>query len=369
MGINDVNSITTTDLTNNEVAYEILDQNTETNTYHPDWSKWHGHYRQIPEIQSTIDKVAFWACGTGIKAKDPSRQKQIDNIRGNGKDTITEIGRNMMRTSSICGDAIAEIMKDNRGALKNLKPLNPGSVEWETNEKGIITEYRQISINQTTKVKTILATWTPDQIFHLPLNRIADENHGIGTIEKLAKIIVQKHEAQDLMQLLFRRMLFPVRMIEVDTDKEAEMATLKAKFENQIKSGEVMLVPMGTAKMTTEQIVAVVQDSMNWLTYLNKYFILSEGVPEVILGSINSKDTEGASKILAWAWEQVVRNKQNWFEEQFKAQIGFEIDLPDAPTLDPTILAYTRKSGSLNAGRGNNSMEGKDMMNPTGASK
>jgi hypothetical protein len=130
-----------------------------------------------------------------------------------------------------------------------------------------------------------------------------------------------------------------------------------------------MLVPLGTAKMTTEQLQALIKDSMEWILYLQKYFVMSEGVPEVILGSISSRDTEGASKILMLAYEQVIRNKQDWFEQQFKAQLGIEIDLPDPPTINPLILTDIRKSGALNASRGNNSMTGLDSINPAGENK
>ena len=38
-------------------------QDTTTNNYISDWTKWHGIYRSIPEARSTIDVECFWIVG------------------------------------------------------------------------------------------------------------------------------------------------------------------------------------------------------------------------------------------------------------------------------------------------------------------
>lgn len=354
MGINSISSVTTTDLSTQVTTASVDTKDTEISYYTPNWTKWHGYYRYTPEIQATIDKICMWASGKGIKAKEASRQKQLDKITGIGKDTIRDIVQNLMRTATICGDAFAEIIKDDRGALKNLKVLSPGTIQIITDQRGMIIGYEQISLktNGAVREKIVMARWKPEEIFHLSWNRIADETHGISTIEKIENIILKRKDAQDIMEKYFRRMVYPVRFIEVDTDNESEMSTMKTKYETAINKGEVILVPKDTTKISTDDPNTQISDALQWMFYLQKYFIMSEGVPEVILGSINSKDTEGASKILYLAFEQAVKNKQNWFEEQWKAQIGFEVDLPEPPSIDPMILTDMRKGGgSGGAGR------------------
>jgi hypothetical protein len=373
MGIYDTSSITNTDLNNSITNPSINTQNTEISTYICDWSKWHGMYRTIPELQAVIDKIVMWAAGKGIKAVDPNKQKEIDRIVGFGKDTARDVAINLMKVAIIGGDGFGEIIKNKRGELLNLKPLSPGSLSINSNNKGMLEPYQQVEVKTGADGKPQI---TPigekieiKNIFHLCRGRIADETHGISTFEKLQDVILKKKDSQDMMQMIFRRLLFPVRIIEIDTDDDTKMAALKAKYQTLIDKGEVMLAPKDTAKLTTEQMQAIIKDSMEWILFLQKYFILSEGVPEVILGSISSKDTEGASKILYLAYEQVVKNLQNWFEEAWKQQIGFEIDLPEPPSIDPLILTDSRKSGSMDASKGNQNMTGKDSINPIGQNK
>lgn len=137
MGIYDTSSITNTDLNNSITNPSINTQNTEISTYICDWSKWHGMYRTIPELQAVIDKIVMWAAGKGIKAVDPNKQKEIDRIVGFGKDTARDVAINLMKVAIIGGDGFGEIIKNKRGELQNLKPLSPGSLSINSNNKGM----------------------------------------------------------------------------------------------------------------------------------------------------------------------------------------------------------------------------------------
>lgn len=357
MGIYDISSATTSELSTTITSLSADVRDTEFTNYTTDWSKWHGYYRtKFPILNAAIDKIAFWTAGKGVIAKESSRQKQIDKITGCGKDTIRDIAINLIRTKRICGEAFAEKIKNNRGEIINLIPRSPGNMETVSNGAGIITRYNQIQWKDNgngKQEKIILAHWKPEEIFHLMHNRIADESHGISTYEKIEDILLKKLNAEDLMQKIFIRLLYPVRFLEVDTDDDAKMSSLKTKYQDQINKGEIMLVPLGTTKLTTEQIQTIIKDSMEWVYYLQKAMLISEGVPEVILGGITDKDTEGAVKILYMAYSQVVNNEQDFFESQWKSQIGFEIELPEPPSIDPLVLANARKAGSTNAAGGN----------------
>jgi hypothetical protein len=362
MGLYDISSATTTNLTTTLTDISVDEQDTEISTYTPSWAKWHGYYRKVPELQAVIDKVAEWACGRGIKAKDASKQKQLDKIRGFGKDTAQSIARNLIRTGKTAGDCFAEILKNNRGELVNLKPLNPGTIRIVADNKGIILRYEQISQKYSGAgglPPKILATWAPDEIFHLPWNRIADEIHGISTIEKLETAILMIQEAESVMKKIIRRNAKPIVVIEADTDDAAKMAELKTKYASLIENDEAMIVSREAVKLLDFTSKLAI-DPLPWMNYLIKKFIVAEGVPEVVLGSINAGDTEGASKILMLGFEQVVKTIQLFFEEQWAAQIGWEIDLPEPPSINPLVLTDSRKSG-----QGNSPTD----INPTGQNK
>jgi hypothetical protein len=371
MGLYDISSTTNSEMSGNLTEVLISPQDTSISLYSPDWTKWHGIYREVPEIQTTIDKVSFWSAGKGVIAKEPGKQKQLDKITGDGKDTIRDIVINLMRTARICGDSFASITWNTRGELINLKVLSPGSIEIETDNRGIITKYRQISYKGTgtERQKIILETWEPEEMFHLCWNRIADETHGISTIEKLEPIIKKRKRAQEIIDTMYERLIYPIRIIEADTDDPIKLAELKEKYKEMIDKKEIMIVPKDSMKFDSSTVQILLADLLEWPNYLQKYFVMSEGVPEVILGSINSKDTEGASKILYLAYEQVIKNSQNYFEEQWKSQIGFEIDLPEPPSLNPVVVADNKKSGSMDASKGNNNMSSSGNMSPKDSNK
>ncbi len=351
MGIYDIDSVDTTNLSTGLSKVSINGQETEIGLYVPDWKKWHGYYRKVGRLQAIIDKVAVWAAGKGVKAKEASRQKQLDKIKGFGKDTARDIVINLIRSADICGDSFAEIITNNRGELLNLKVLSPGSIEIVNDDRGMLVGYNQIawkSGGQTQELKkVILEKFKPEELFHLPRMRIADENHGIGIIERIEDIVLKKKEGMEIMQKIVKRNAKPIVIIEADTDNTTELAALKVKYKDLIENDEAMIVPKDSIKLL--DFASKLNIDFNpWLTYLDKEFLIAEGVPEVILGAISTKDTESSSKIVFVAWNQVVKDKQNWFEEQWKMQIGFEIDLPEPPSIEEMLATQVRKEGTGN---------------------
>lgn len=362
MGIFEPTSAITTSLDSGLTKVSVEEQDTAISSYTPNFSKWHGYYRTTPELGAVIDKVIIWAFGGGVKAKEKNKQAFLDKIRGFGKDTIREICMNQGRTSTICGTSAAEIKKNARGELTNLIPLNPGNIKVLRDNKGMIVRFEQWLQGKKT------ATWQPEEILWLPWNSIADEIGGISTIEKIESLILLRKKAQEVQGVIIERNAKPIIVIEVDADSDSALENIKTKYKNLIDKGEAMVVPRGSITFG-EQVGRQYIDTIPWLVYLQKYFILAEGVPEVVLGSISPGDTEGASKILMLGYEMVVKNKQKWFEDQWKAQIGFEIEFEEPPSINPQVIDDNKKSGALDARRGNNSMDGKDSVNPTGANK
>lgn len=390
MGIFDVSVIDNTDMSNAITAVSINSQETDTSTYLMDWPKWHGMYRTIPELAGVIDKKAQWISGQGVWAIKPKKrpdaeieydeenQKILNRITGFGKDTIRDIANNAVRVATIGGDTHLEIIttdgkeiaSDGKN-LQNLKQLPPGTIKHVANEFGILTHYENVTRKKDgTEDRRFHPKAIPvKKIFHLPLNRIADEIHGISTIEKLQDIIKKRKEIQDVAQIFYRRFVYPVRIIEVDGDDPVELAKVKSKHDSAINSGEAIVIAKGSVVFGRDQALEnVTPDFQAWIDYLQKYFVIAEGVPEVVQGAISSSQTEGGVKILYLGFEQVVKAGQIWFEDQWKAQIGFDIDLPDPPSIDPMIITNARKEGFTGSGAGDIN-QGSKNIDPTGANK
>ena len=217
MAVNKTSSASITDMTNQVENYEVA-PGTETGdiTYTVDWKKWYGFYEQVPDLSSIVDKKAIWTVGKGFKA-DKKTQNILKKIKGNGKDTFNTILYNAVKTYTIGGDFFAEIIKD-KNKLINLKPINPGTIEIVGDKYGMIKEYRQ-SGTESQKTKT----FKPEQIFHLPWNKTADNIHGTSTFQKItidnngnSGVVEMHNEAMQDLKTVFHRYVKPLIIAQID---------------------------------------------------------------------------------------------------------------------------------------------------------
>ena len=326
-------------------AVQPAEQDYPGTRYYPSWSKWFGYYKTIPQIQSVINKKAIWSVGKGFEAK-PGVTKTLDKIRGCGKDTFNSIIFNQIVSYTACGDSFAEIIKNKRGEIKNLKPINPGSMSIISNENGIIDKYIQTVNYGQTKKRTI--TFSPDDIFHLPWMRLGDEPHGRSTIEKIEWIIEAMNEAQKDMRIVFHRYVKPLMLVKADTDDATEIAALKVKLDKAVENMENMIVPKDTVEMERMSIPQYsTLDPLPWMEFLEKQFLIAEGVPEVILG-FGRETTEASSKILYLAFQQNIEHNQLFLEEQMKAQLGIDVEFNFPENISPELTDDVRKERNIN---------------------
>jgi len=316
-------------------------------TYQSDWLLWHGYYRDVPELGSIIDQKANWTVGKGYQITSGSEELKgrIRRIKGYGKDTFNTIMHNAVRTYTICGDFYAEIVRDSSGRLTNLKPLNPGSMKIVAGPFGRILRYEQVAQLGT---KTMVRRFQPDEIFHLPWNRVADEIHGIPTIQKLEEVIEMIKEARKDLKTMFHRYVKPLIVISVDTDEEARISSFKRKWDEAYKKSENIIIPADTVKEI--QRISIPQystiDPLPWLEHLKKLFIIAEGVPEIILGS-GIETTEASSKIVYLAFQQMIEYNQLYLEQQIKAQLNIDIRFEFPASIEPSLLEDKSKDGKM----------------------
>ena len=293
----------------------------ETEYTNPDWSQQLGYYKEIPELQASIDAKATWTVGKGFTA-DPLTTMLLDTIKGWGKDTFNTIIENMIRTYYIGGDAFAEIIKDEGNFLINLKPLDPSTIKIVADRRGMILRYEQVSKNKIPNKR-----FDPDKIFHLARNRVADEIHGVSMIKVLENIILMRNEAMTDWKRVLHRNVDPLWIIHADTDDTAKIASIKSNWEEARKHGETWIVPKG---VVVPELVATAQGSSlnpgGWIETLNQYFYQATGGTDIVIGA--SKDiTEASAKIKYLAFQQTIEEEQLFIEEQARLQLNVVIEL------------------------------------------
>ena len=319
-------------------------QDTPGTRYFIDWAKWFGYYKNIPELQAVINKKAIWTLGKGYEA-DKKTTSQLDKIRGFGKDTFNDIMYNLILQYTIGGDSFAEIVKNKRGELINLKPISPASMSILTTNRGIVEKYIQTT---TYGRKKQTLEFEPESIFHLAWNRLGDEPHGRSTIEKLEWIIETKNEAQKDLRIVFHRYVKPLMVAQADTDNPEEIAALKIKLDKATELMENMIIPKGSMELERFSIPQYsTLDPLPWIHYLQQMFILAEGVPEVILG-YGRDTTEASSKILYLAYQQNIEHNQRFLEAQTKAQLNKDIEFNFPADIAPNMQEDISKERNIN---------------------
>lgn len=335
----------TTAMTDFSVAPQTTDaagEQDETTWTNTNWSQYLGYYKEIPELAAAIDAKATWTVGKGIKA-DSMTEATASFISGIGIDTFNTILENCIRVYNIGGDAFCEVIRNDEGDLINLKPLDPGSIKIVVNRKGIIIRYEQ-----TSKVKKPDKPFTPDKIFHLARNRVADEIHGVSIITALEKIILARNEAVDDYKTLMHRFVFPRWIMHLDTDDDTEIAAFKTKMDNANKKGENLYIPKD---VVVPELMAVAPnatlDPKAWIEALSGYFYQAVGVPRIIVGG-SQEFTEATAKIAYLAFQQTIEEEQLFIEEEVWNQLGLQIELEFPASLENELLSDKAKDGAQN---------------------
>ena len=321
--------------TDQNLTYVNIDE-IETNSikYVPDWRKWHGIYRTIPEYKSSIDTYCLWIIGKKL-ITDKKTKKIISKIKGNGKDHMKKILLNLKRTSKICGDAFAEKIKNKAGRLINLKPLNPGTIMIVGNEKAMINKYIQITKkNNEEKKVQILNEWKPEQIFHVTNERIADEIHGIPSSEVLLNTIKWRKQAMESQSVVIERYGKPTFIYEVGTDDTTEMANIGSKINKAQTEFKNIIVPEGTLKNVLNVKVSQLQtlDPIPWMNFLKRDFILESGTPDIVQGESRESSTSSGELNYISYKEKIIYEQQDYTED-INIQLNLNIKFPEPPKI------------------------------------
>ena len=318
---------------------------TDTKWVNTNWSTYNAYYKKHLSVKSVINKLSLWTMGEGIEAEDKTKEI-LNKIVGWGKDTAISVCDNLIRTKHINGDSYAEIitppkeeLKEDGSNLINLKPLNNGSIGHVINPQGMLVGYKQKMADGKEKPLRL------NQVFHLCLNRTADEIHGTGDIESLTTFLDKIKQLDEDMSVMFHRFVMPLLIWKLNTDDPAAIAKFKLQEKEVWNKGDNMVAP---DKAVDWDLIEAGKNGVNPMDWRNKWteeVIKGGGVPALIM-AIESGSTEASSKMVTLAWEKVVKKEQGGFEDQFKAQLHLEINLPQSITIEESLAADEGKDAN-----------------------
>ena len=360
MADTNIGSSTVSNMTNNVTDFSVDAMQTdaagnqpETEFSFPEWSKWYGYYRQIPELKSSIDAIAKWTIGKGYQA-DATTTVTLDYISGYGEDTFNTILKNMIIVRQIAGDAFSEIIRESEtGELINIKPLDTGSMKIIVNEKGLIKRYEQVSKNNKPNKK-----FEPQDILHLTKGRVADEIRGISVVEAVEEIILMRNESMEDWKRVMHRNVYPFKIWHLDTDDQSKINEFIAKVEKTVNDKENIFIPKGNVEVEIPAVASnATLNPMPWIEYLSSFFFQAVGIPQIILGG-SQEFTEATAKIAYLAFQQSVEDEQRDIEAQLWAQLALRIKLEFPASLENELLSDEKKDKTQGAIQPNDTTAG-----------
>jgi len=277
-----------------------------------------GIYKRVPVAKQAVDALARWTAGRGYNTLSKKDEFRLENINGWGEDTLDSIFQNMIIVKKVVGDAFAEIIRNKKNQIINLKPISPERMKIVTNNKGIIIRYEEIDNKEKKK-----GEFKPQDILHISNDRVGDEIHGTSVFKSCRWAIEALEEALDTYRKIMKRAL-ALGIIYVDSDDTDKLNKIKENYKDAVNKGEVMVVTGNREDISIEDSKVSVQDFVTWIRYLESYVFQSLGVPKSILGG-TQEYTEAASKTSVFTFDQVWMTEQRLLEQDIWAQLAIKI--------------------------------------------
>ena len=339
---------TIVDTTIDTKSTDGVSDNQETFYDNENFTKWNGLYNSTSKIKAAIKAYATWVVGLGWTT-DKRNTGILEGITGSGEDSFQAVLWNMLIIKKVNGDSYSEIIKNDKGTLINLKPLDPASIRVVFSKEGIIDRYEQTSKGKPNKRIKV------NKILHFVNDRTADNTHGDSVIEAVQWNIEAQEEAKRTHRKMIKRNGV-VRVIEVDTQSPTKMAAFKIQWKEAIDKGDVLLLPKGIAEAKDWHGTLDTQGVIAWLNYLDDDFYQMIGLPKIIGGA--SGEIEGDSKVSYLAFEPVYKRAVNELKSDFwnQLEIRLEINLP--PSLKQELASSEAANTSQTAFQPNDTTAG-----------
>lgn len=270
-----------------------------------------GYYKKAHQLKKAIDGKAMWTVGQGWTTQLTADTVTLEKITGWGEDTFDSIMWNMVVMKHVCGDSFAEIIRNDKKALVNIKPLSPERVKIVLSKQGIIEGYKVY------QGKDKWESFKPSEILHLCQDRVGDEMHGTSVIDVCKWTVDARQEAAEDWRKIIHRA--SVRVIYANTEDPGTLNKLKTQWKDGIENKDVIILPgkAGDDLDVVQYNVPPIDAYLRWIQYLDAIFYEAVGFPKILTGG-GSEYTEASSKTIlftfdqTWAWEQRQLERDIW---------------------------------------------------------
>jgi hypothetical protein len=336
-----INRTTTTDLDNYNLDYSTpqgyIDEESNKETYWNNdyWNEGLGLWDDNPAYKEPIRALARWAIGRGYETNTRTRVL-LDNITGAGEDSFQSIMTNHIIVKKTNGESFIEIIRDDKGTLINLKPLNPGNVRVVWDNKGLIKRY---------DIKDSSGKWIKfnrKEIFHSINDRIASQIHGTPAWKSCKwELETRKEVLANTRRILQRG---TIRVMYVDEDNTTKLNQIKTEWKDAIKYGEVMILPgkKGSDVEVVDYSIPQITALMTFVQYLDNRIYQSLGIPRAIADTTDF--TEAASKVGYMTFEPVYTEEQTLLEQDLWNQLALKIKFNRPPSLSGVMQEDEQKN-------------------------
>ena len=324
-----LSSATTTNFTGvvpdfivNQKALDAASPNAdETYWYFDKATTYYGYYLTIPEIFSAANALATWTVSRGWQTENTQLKVELDHVKGNGKDSFSQIMWNHEVVKLIVGDAFCEIKrKDN--TIINMIPISPERVRVVFFKSGWIKRY---DVWDGSGWRAI----PKENMLHSTNKRLGDQMHGTSQIEPSKFIIDARNEALSDERVIKHRDK-ALGIAYYQTDKAGKIAYANSQIEQAVKNGEMVGLPEGTVEIKAYPSRSS-EDRTGWISYLENFFYQVFGVPRSIASSDGTSEVGG--KMGHVIFEPIYTKEQVDLEDDLWGQQAIKITFNRPPSL------------------------------------
>ena len=288
-------------------------------------------YKRYGLIAGIVNKITNSVVGDfTIELKNRNAQALIDDFIHN-TNFSTNV-RTWIREGVLKGNGFMEI------DLKNAKirVLNANSMYVRRTNKGEIIEYNQYTGNlkRFTLKSRILNQFNPDQIAHLPINKIPNDPYGVGIVwsnERVIDNIIQNET--DLQKLITRKAGTPIHVkVGQPGEKVNKTAIDQISTDLQYLTNRTEWVTDADVEMIVLNFGEIGKNLTDNLMYNFRMLLAGTEMSEVLMGS--GQLNEGIAKVQLIGYDRMIDSIREQVESIIEEKIIRPILRNNSPKLD-----------------------------------
>lgn len=326
---------TVTDFQIDSYTPDTVGDQKETAWINKDYHKQLGVLKNVPHFHRAVTALTTWATGQGFTT-DTATQAMLENITGWGNESFDEIIMGLQTLKKVNGDAYAEIIRNDKGTLINLKKLGGDSIRTVVGEDGLIIRYEQITRigNESKGIKEQVRIIPTEKMFHITNDRIADEIHGVSAADLVEWVVTALRQAETDWKRLSH--LSSIRVLYIDTDDTTKLAQVNTQYATGLKNGSVIIIPAKKGEAEFQDLVLPPIDAfLRWIDYLVGQFYQIVGVPRVIATSEGF--TESSSKMGVFSFNPTYEKESRLMEADLWSQVAIRVKFNRPPDLNSNL--------------------------------